>query len=343
MDKYLTSANFERDVFEELTRDNSLYSPLKVSIKESVQKNNDGVVKVEWADRLISLNAEIVNKSSPKLISNKIRNIKENNPFLELLMIVPNLSSSILDILKKYQVSGIDLNGNYYITEPDLLAIRLDRKNKFKESTPIKKIYSGTSSVVSRYLLCTSVIPKEVGKITDEIKERGCDITISTVSKVLKRLEEDLILSRSSKAFKLLQKDKLLDNLSNEYIPPKITRQRKLKVPIGPLKFLKDARTNEGIKWCLTGDSSAAKYTSGAFPVAQEVYIESIPKDWLQWEDDRFYNIVLNETESSFVYFDNKVFDGLPLSSKLQSYLELATGDKRQKEISASLRTDLMR
>jgi len=59
----------------------------------------------------------------------------------------------VIEKLKDNSASGIDMNGNYYIVSPELVAIKLDKKNKFKEQRTIKDIYSRNSSIVARYLL----------------------------------------------------------------------------------------------------------------------------------------------------------------------------------------------
>jgi hypothetical protein len=57
-------------------------------------------------------------------------------------------------------------------------------------------------------------------------------MSLSTVSKVLKTLQEDLIISRED-AIRLLQPDKLLQKLSENYAPPNIMERIRLKVPKG--------------------------------------------------------------------------------------------------------------
>jgi len=52
-------------------------------------------------------------------------------------------------------------------------------------------------------------------------------------------------------------------------------------------------------------------------------------------ETERFANVRLLETKEDFVYFDRR--PGL-LASPVQTYLELATGEKREKETAEQVR-----
>ena len=335
---------FESKALEELSTQGNLYSPLTVKVSNrpllSMSRNSDVGIELGWQNQSILFDAEIVARTSPQLLEMKALKLRKNKGLNPQLVIVPFLSDSVVEILKENNLSGLDLNGNYYITTPQFLAIRLDKKNEYKESATIRKIYSGTSSVVCRYFLTASNLAQGVGEITEDIRKMGCKLTAPTVSKVIKRLEEELILSRTSNGFKILQKDKLLENLKNGYAEPKIVEQKRLKVPIGPLDFLKSISYKK--RWCLSGVSSANRYTVATFPQAYDVYVDEIPKSWLEWEDNRFFNLILKKTQSDFVYFDRFESENIFFSSKLQTYLELARGDKRERETSEELRSDIL-
>lgn len=42
-------------------------------------------------------------------------------------------------------------------------------------------------------------------------------------------------------------------------------------------------------------------------------------REWIQWEDNRFFNFIFKKTSSDFIYFDRQEKDGLYFSSKLQA------------------------
>ena len=345
----MNTSEFERKVFDEVETPLNKYWPLRVRIIEGYKRSSYGEsnaeVMIEWAGKEIRFVAEIINRTSPQLIESRALKLLNKSQRTPLLFIVPYLSDSLVRILQERQISGLDLNGNYYLITPELVAIRLDKKNEYKESTTIRKIYSGASSVVCRYLLTTNNLPREMGEITNEIVSRGGGIANSTVSKVLKRLEEELIISKKINGIQVIQREKLLDNLVNNYIDPKISAQRKLKVPQEALLFLENKMLgiSSNLKWSISGISSAGAYTVATSPQAIEIYLKKIPSEWLQWEDNRFYNIVLKETTSDFVYFDIFKKENLRFASKLQTYIELSRGDKREKETGETLRKELLR
>ncbi|OGP10943.1 MAG: hypothetical protein A2048_05680 [Deltaproteobacteria bacterium GWA2_45_12] len=259
---------------------------------------------------------------------------KKNN----LLLIVPYLSGTIVQMISSQKMSALDLNGNYYIQTPEFLAIRLDQENQYKDSQPIKKIFSGNSSLVGRLLLTQKGPFNSLREIGESIAKRGVGLSVSTISKVLTRLEEELIVQKEDNQIRLIQSDKLLDQFKEEYVPPKIEEIIKIMVP-DPFSLLKEKFPT--LAWSLTGESSAYRYTVTTPPKVFSVYVT----DLINLDADpneRFPNLILKQTGELPVYFDRLKEDGLNFSSKLQSYLELSQLDKREKEIAQGIRDDIL-
>lgn len=59
-------------------------------------------------------------------------------------------------------------------------------------------------------------------------------------------------------------------------------------------------------------------------------------------EDDRFPNLELLETETQSVYFDARDENGFVWTSPVQTYLELAAGDKRNRDTAEQVRSFLL-
>jgi len=55
-------------------------------------------------------------------------------------------------------------------------------------------------------------------------------------------------------------------------------------------------------------------------------------------QTDRFPNLEIVETETEFFYFDSRKEKGFFWASPLQVYLELITGDKRDRETAEQVR-----
>lgn len=338
----LSEVNFEKTAMEAL-QDRQLYAPLEIAsfqfqpqTAENLKGRPDALIQVRWQGKDVSFIAELKSRSSPQMAQQAIWQLKnfsnENN---NLLLIVPYLSNAISEMITKEKISAIDLNGNYFIQTQGLLAIRLDKENRYKESKAIKKIFSGNSSLVGRLFLKGQNTFNSLNQICQAISKLDGDLTVSTISKVLKGLEEELIVQKESKQIKLIQPAKLLEKLKNEYSPPKIQETLKLNVP-DPLKILRDYLPNRN--WTLTGESSASRYSVTTPPKILSAYVTEF-KDWDKYVDERFYNLVLKKTGNRFVYFDVQKDN---YSSKLQCYLELSQLDKREREIAQSIQEDIL-
>lgn len=343
----------EHEVFNQLTSWKDRYSPLEIlSVKPkqpATDRDSNGRITLGWRGQCVTFLVEIKTRTAPRLINesawrlkNSVGKRKEN-----LLLIVPFLSKTIVEILEREGMSGLDLNGNYLIQTPELVAIRLDRKNKFTESQRIKKIFSGNSSLVGRLFLSSKRRFESVNAVYVAIQKLGGSLSLSAVSKVLKSLADEMIIEKGNGGIALLQPEKLLQNLQEGYRPPKILGSIKLKLPAGKglagaagMPNLRD--TFSGAQWTLTGESSANRYAIMADSSVFKLYIPDF-QPFVKFEDNRFYNILIQRTQDSFPYFDVQEERGLRWASPVQSYLELSKLDKREQEVAATVRETILR
>lgn len=325
----------------EVLQDKSLYSPLEITPApfqiKIAKAGQDARVQIKWQGREVLFIAVITSRSSPQIVQQAIwqlnQFVDQNN---NRLLVVPNLSKTVADMVTEEKINAVDLNGNFLIQTKEILAIRLDRKNNYKESKPIKKIFSGNSSLVGRVFLGGQAGFTSVNQISQAISKLGGNIALSTISKVLKGLEEELIIQRVSKEIKLVQPEKLLEKLKSEYLAPRIQRSIKLKVS-DPSTFLRSNLSDKN--WIFTGESSASRYTVTTPLKIFSAYVTEL-KSWEKYTEERFYNLILKKTEDQFVYFDAQKGN---YSSRLQCYLELSQLDKREKEIAQSIKSDILR
>jgi hypothetical protein len=94
-----------------------------------------------------------------------------------------------------------------------------------------------------------------------------------------------------------------------------------------------------------SGISSVSQYTVmqrgevlSAYCPNLEMLLERLPGN----PSDRFPNLELIETEDEPVYFDAREQDGFWWSSPVQVYLELSTGDKRDRETAEQIKSFLI-
>ena len=139
------------------------------------------------------------------------------------MVIAPYLSSEKLDELLEAGVSALDFCGNGAVEAPGLfLFYKSGNPNRYPDSSAITSAYRGDSSLVARTLLFEREFT-QVGDIREAIIARGGLIALSTVSKVLQRLESDLVIERPNRnAVRVIQPERILDGLLEAYRPPRV-------------------------------------------------------------------------------------------------------------------------
>lgn len=341
-------ANFELAAFDRL-QDKWLLEPIEIAeVSQGKRFGNweaDIELKIRYANKSVSFLVEVKSRSVPQLVERGIGQIKKlvsaagDNYYPALL--VPYLSDSVVDLLKENNVSGIDLNGNYFIVTDEIVGIRLDRKNEYRESAPIKNVYAGNSSIVGRFLLKEKWNFTSVNEIYEGIRNSGGEITLSTVSKVLSRLSEDLILQKTKTGIFLIQPQKLLENLKNNYKPPRPVKILRLKLP-GSREESKAALNRDlNNRWMWSGESSADCYAPTT-PPGELVVFANAPyrEEILDLVNERYYNctLMLLPQDQNFLFFDSE--DNY--ASKVQTYLELMQLDKREKEVALDIEREIL-
>ena len=188
----LDARGFEQLVFDLFERDRDLYAPLEIRGAERSTVGRDklgGTVRIAWQGREVEFQIEIKSRTAPKIIQQALWNLKplslaERKAFL---LVVPYITPRIREMVELEGVNCLDVNGNYLIQNPAFLAIRLDRKNRFPESAPIKKIYSGNSSQVGRLLLSKKQTFTSVNEVFEAVNRTGVPLSLSADLESLER------------------------------------------------------------------------------------------------------------------------------------------------------------
>lgn len=337
-----------REIDRRLRSDPALFAPLRVVATERELAASRGrldlVVELEWEGERRRFAVEYTSVATPKLLEiamGEARRAAVDD--LRPMVVAPYLSPERMDRLKAEGISGVDLSGNAVILVPgSWLIYRTGAENRFPASAPIKAIYSGTSSLVGRAFLSRRTFSK-VAEIKEEIERLGGSISLGTVSKVLKGLEENLIVAKRPE-IRLLQPDRLLDLLAENYSPPDARRRARIRVDLDEqtLERMRQIADAEGVKM-----AGRAESVYGVTPMSSELSIyttsiETILGGLNVPEATRFSNVELLETEDQRVYFDRRGMRGFVWISPVQAYLELARGGKREREIAEDLRSRIM-
>jgi hypothetical protein len=310
----------------------------------------DFLLELVWNEQRRQFIAEYVSTGTPRQVSRALAQARRNakqEPDTSPMVIAPYLSDGTLDQLLSEQVSGMDLSGNAAIVVPgQWLIVLRGRENQFPASAPIKAVYEGTSSLVGRVFFARREY-QMVKEVREEILRRGGEISMGTVSKVLKALEEDLVISRRE-TIRLLQPERLLQNLKDNYTPIDARRRVSGRLNLDGdvrARLLDNARTRsrKGAPVRLVGRLDA-RYVVGPSTQQWTLYTTSIPDvlaDTGFEETDRFANVEVVETEDPRVYFDAREDEEFLWVAPLQVYLELMSGGKREREIARQLEPDL--
>ena len=353
----------QREIIEQLRRGKISLAPLsfrflEVQPKADGNRRLDAFVEASWRDSTARFAVECKSISTPKAFQDGLNLMKSLSlpKGYRPMIIMPFLSEQQLQGLEREGISGIDLCGNGVVIVPGKFAVfRSGEKNLFCSSAPIKNIYRKNSSMVGRVFLARSVYDT-VQEICSEINQRNMlvqrwdkrPMSLSTVSKSLKNLEEDLIVERKG-IIRLLQPDKLLEKLSANYVPPKIRERVRLKVSsesatIEELLLKQSQALN--LPLVAAGTSSVAQFAVMQRGDLLSVYcprLEMLLERLSGSQSDRFPNLELIETEDETVYFDARQEGKFWWASPVQVYLELMVGDKRDRETAEQVKSFLLR
>ena len=353
----------EKEMIEQL-RIGRIFLPLLsfrfLESEPKVDENRrlDALVEASWRGNVAKFAVECKALWTPKAFGdglNLLRSLSLPKGYRPMLFL-PFLSENQLQELEREGISGIDLCGNGVVIVPGMFAVfRSGGKNRFPSSAPIKNIYRKNSSMVGRVFVLRPVF-NAVQDVCSEINQRNMlvnrwdkkPMSLSTVSKALKTLEQDLIVERRG-AIRLLQPDKLLENLSESYATPNITERLRLKVPDGSEKIqelLLELSQTLDLPIVATGTSSVGRYAVmqrgdvlSVYSPRLEKLLERLPGN----QTDRFPNLELIETEDETVYFDARQEGGFWWASPVQVYLELMAGDKRDRETAEQVKSFLLK
>jgi len=339
--------------FETMLREGTLRVPpldIRVLMLGRDANAGDAVVEVAWRGQTCRYVAELRRDAKPqtlKLASDQVKQDAGKSGQGEPMIIAPYLSSEKLDQLLDAGISAIDFSGNAAIEAPGrFLFYKTGNPNQYPDSFPIRSAYRGDGSLVARVLLLDRQF-QAIGDILEAIKTRGGALTMGTVSKVLQRLEADLIIKRPSRnAVRVIQLERLLDGLLDAYQSPKIesTWTGKVTMPTANLLARLEGLAGEG-GLVRTGESSAGEYAAWAGEPIITCYCPATPAKLLEQlgaeakETRGFPNLRLIQTDDQRVYFDRRPS---LVASPIQSWLEMASGDKRQKEVAEQIRTFLL-
>jgi hypothetical protein len=324
----------------------------------SLDLQPDCFLTLDWKGKRKAFVVEFKSRSTPSAVREaaaRARRYAKRLSGKRPMIVVPYLRPEAYDELIDEGVSALDLCGNGIVHVPGEWLVRhTGEPNRYRESAPVRNAYKGAASLVARVLLLRPQF-ESVSAVRDEIERRGGEITLGTVSKALKALEEELVVSRQA-GVKLLQARKLLDELTKYYVPPPRTHP-----VVGRADDLGDVLDQLAVNASRLGVEVAAhdpaRYVSYETATPQALVYASSLKGLLDGvhfeETKRFSNLTIVGMHDAKVFFDLRPTNSpnaevtidaerILWTSPLEVYLELANGDGRARQTATRMVTALL-
>ncbi|HUT46251.1 MAG TPA: hypothetical protein VMX36_08180 [Sedimentisphaerales bacterium] len=352
----------EKQVIQSLKSMGERYSPLminslaeQVSLPEGYRVNAVIEFSIQNGPSFKAV-AEIAPVSTPQNILRSARQLadyfgKAKKTNMVPLVIAPYIGAKQAKILADKGISWIDLSGNMSVRVSNRVYIeRTGKPNRFPDTAPIKKIFQGTSSLVSRALLLKPEGFSSLYEIVDFINNRNAKITLSTVSKVLKSLEEDLLINKGEFLISVADPEKLLEKLAQGY---KNSTERKRR---NTYRFV-----IEGIEQLSDGITALCKdYLACGFYASQikglavtdkmTIFVKDIEQFRRKAEeklvsitaDEEFGNFIITETNDPGVWFNADYQITVSVVDDIELYLEMIADTPRGPKIAEQLKRRIL-
>ena len=267
------------------------------------------------------------------------------------LVIAPYIGAKQAKILADKGISWIDLSGNISVRVSNRVYIeRTGKPNRFPDTAPIKKIFQGTSSLVSRALLLQPEGFSSLYEMVNFINDRNAKITLSTVSKVVKKLDEELLINRDKSFVTVADREKLLERLAQGY---KNSTERKRR---NTYRFV-----IEGIEQLSDGITALCKdYLACGFYASQikglavtdkmTIFVKNIEQFRRKAEeklvsitaDAEFGNFIITETNDPGVWFNADYQITVSVVDDIELYLEMMVDTPRGPKIAEQLKRRIL-
>ena len=352
----------EEQVIQSLKNMGERYAPLminslaeQVSLPEGYQV--DAVIEFSIQNGLsFKAVAEIAPVSTPQNILRRARQLadyfgKAKKTNMVPLVIAPYIGAKQAKILADKGISWIDLSGNISVRVSNRVYIeRTGKPNRFPDTAPIKKIFQGTSSLVSRALLLQPEGFTSLYEMVDFINNRNAKITLSTVSKVLKILDEELLINKGESLISVADPEKLLEKLAEGYKnSTKRKRRNSYRFVIENIQQLSPGLVGE-CKDYLAYGFYAAQIKGLAVTDKMTIFVKDIEQfrrkaeeKWVSITvDEEFGNVIITETNDPGVWFnpDWRLIDSVV--GDIELYLEMIADTPRGPKIAEQLKRRIL-
>jgi len=267
------------------------------------------------------------------------------------LLVAPYIGAKQARILEEKGISWLDLSGNMSIRVSNRIYIeRTGKPNCFPDTAPIKKIFQGTSSLVSGALLLKPGGFSSLYEMVDFINARNAKITLSTVSKVLKILDEELLINRGESSIFVADQEKLLEKLTQGYKNSTERKRRNTyRFVIENIQQLSPGVVGQCKDYLVCG-FYAAQIKGLAVTDQKTLFVKDIERFRRKAEeklvsvtpDTEFGNVIITETNDPGVWFypEWRAIDSVV--NDIELYLEMMVDTPRGMKIAEQLKRRIL-
>jgi len=268
------------------------------------------------------------------------------------LLVAPYIGTKQAKILADKGISWIDLSGNMSIKVSKRIYIeRTGKPNRFPDTAPIKKIFQGTSSLVSRALLLQPEGFPSLYEMVNFINARNAKITLSTVSKVVKKLDEELLINKGKSLVSVADREKLLERLAQGY---RNSTERKAG------QTYRYATDKPDAMFLAFNETLSIDYVACGFYAAQIKGLAETDKITIFVRDIRqiqraavrnqiritpdaeFGNLMITETKDPGVWFNANIKPLSAIVDDIELYLEMTVDTPRGPKIAEQLKRRIL-
>jgi hypothetical protein len=264
------------------------------------------------------------------------------------MIMVPYLAPDRLNYLEREGVSGFDLCGNGVVVIPNRLCVfRTGQPNNYPDSRPLNNPYRGRSAMAARMLLAKPIW-SSLTSLAKSIEKDGVKLSMAQVSKAIRALEEDLIVWKLGGTIKLQDRMRLLDKLGTEWRRPQFRARKAFRIKDNVAAWTNRLSSQTSLQWAVTGESSASRYVVFSQGGPRRIAVSNLSLaatmlGGLPESLPNFADVELLETDEPGFFFQTISDEtGVRWASRLQTWLELQTGDARQKEAAEDVRHQIL-
>jgi hypothetical protein len=228
-----------------------------------------------------------------------------------------------------------------------LCVVRSGAPNRYRESRPLNNPYRGRSAMVARMLLQRSQW-ESLSELAQAIQSAGVVLSLAQVSKAVQAMKEDLMVSKNAGVIAVNDRLRLLDKLGGGWRKPLVRARQALRLPDG-MDWAGALSSNLSLNWAVAGESSVTRHAVFSQGGPRRIMVSSLSQalkllGGTPEPVPNFADVELVETEEAGFFFGNETDDkGIRWASRLQTWLELQSGDARQQDAAKDLREQILK